>query len=156
MMVMMTMMMKTQNGHNSANFEATSSIVCFVIDLNKTQTMMTLIMMKTQNVHNQANFEATTSRFCMVTDLNDTFKIMMTMMMMMIMMMGMMITMMVITMMIWSPSAKSTHASTIYEPGDWQKMGLASYCQCFAPPLLPTKISINVLKWPTTILEGIR
>ena len=69
---------------------------------------------------------------------------------------GMMIMIMpIIMMMIWRPSAKPTHASKIYEPADWQKMGLASYCQCFAPPLLPTKISINVPKWPTTILEGI-
>ena len=37
MMIMMTMMirmMKTENGHNLANFEATTSIFCMVIDLN--------------------------------------------------------------------------------------------------------------------------
>ena len=76
--------MKTQNGHNSANFEATTSRFFMVIDLNDTygmmMTMMLMIlmmsismMMKTQNSHNSANFEATTSRFCMVIDIHDTY-----------------------------------------------------------------------------------
>ena len=82
MMVMMTMMMKTQNGHNPANFEATSSGFCMVIGLNDINrmmlTMMMMIrMMKTQNGDNSANFEATTFRFCMVIDINDTYRIIM-------------------------------------------------------------------------------
>ena len=39
------MMMKTQNGHNSANFETTTSRFCMVIDLNKTYSMMMMMMM---------------------------------------------------------------------------------------------------------------
>ena len=39
MMMMMTMMMirmmKSQNDHNSTNFEATTSIFCMLIDLNR-------------------------------------------------------------------------------------------------------------------------
>ena len=57
------MMMKTQYGHNSGNFEATISRFCMVIDLNDTYRIM--MMMKIQNGHILANFEATTSRFCM-------------------------------------------------------------------------------------------
>ena len=40
MMIMMIVMMKTQNGHNSANFEATTSRFYMVIDLNETYRMM--------------------------------------------------------------------------------------------------------------------
>ena len=36
----MMMMMKTQNGHNSANFEATASRFCIVIDLNEYLSVM--------------------------------------------------------------------------------------------------------------------
>ena len=36
MMIMMIRMMKIQNDHNSANFEATTSIFCMPIDLNNT------------------------------------------------------------------------------------------------------------------------
>ena len=50
MMMLMTMMMmirimKTQNGHNSAKFEATPSRYCMVIDLNNTYGMMMMIFM---------------------------------------------------------------------------------------------------------------
>ena len=48
--VMIMMMMETQNGHNSANFEATTF-----------------------------NFEYTFSRFCMATDPINTYRMMMTM-----------------------------------------------------------------------------
>ena len=58
----MMMMMKIQNDHNSANFEATTSRFCMVIDLNDTYEMMLIMMlmiimmmimiMKTQNGHN--------------------------------------------------------------------------------------------------------
>ena len=41
---MMMRMMKTQNGHNSANFEVTISKFCMVIDLNDTYRMMTTMM----------------------------------------------------------------------------------------------------------------
>ena len=98
-MMMMIRMMKTQNGHNSAKFEARPSRFCMVIDLNETNkmmrmrmrtmmmmmmmVMMMIMMMKTQNGHNSANFEATTSIFCMVIDLNDTYRIMMMMIRMM-------------------------------------------------------------------------
>ena len=75
-MIMTIMMMKTQNGHNSANFEATTSRFCIVIDLNKLYrmmiTMMMIMMMKTRNGHNLANFEATFSRFGIVIGCNDT------------------------------------------------------------------------------------
>ena len=52
-------MMKTQNGHNLSNFEATTSRLCMVIDLNDTykmmmtMTMIKMMMMKTQNGHSQ-------------------------------------------------------------------------------------------------------
>ena len=77
-MMMMIRMMKTQNGHNSTNFEATTSRFCMVIGLNDTSrimmTMMIMMLMsKTQNSHNSTNFEATTSRFCIVIDINDTY-----------------------------------------------------------------------------------
>ena len=36
---------KSLNGHNSANFEATTSRFCMVIDLNETYMMMMMIMM---------------------------------------------------------------------------------------------------------------
>ena len=74
---------KSLNGHNSANFKATASRFCMVIDLNETYRMMMMIMMimmmRTQNGNNSDNFEATTSRFCMVIDINETYSIMMTM-----------------------------------------------------------------------------
>ena len=66
-MMMMITMMKTQNGHNLAKFEATPSRFCMVIDLNDTYGMMMMIimmlmiimmmmlmMMKTQNSNNSA------------------------------------------------------------------------------------------------------
>ena len=70
----MIRMMKTQNDHNSASFEVTTSRFFMVIDLNDTYRMMIIMMLmmimmkKTQNSHNSSNFEATTSRFCMVID----------------------------------------------------------------------------------------
>ena len=92
---------KSLNGHNSANFEATTSRFCIVIDLNITYrmmiTMMMIMMMKTQNGHNSANFEATTSRFCVIIDLNETYMMMMTMMTMMMMTMMMMKIKLIIT-----------------------------------------------------------
>ena len=36
---------KSLNGHNSANFEATTSRFCMVIDLNETYMMMMTMMM---------------------------------------------------------------------------------------------------------------
>ena len=83
----MKIIMKTQNGHNSAFFEATTSIFCMVMDLNDTYKMMVMMtrMMKTQNGHNSANFEATTSRYCVVIDVNDIYRMMMTIMIMMLM-----------------------------------------------------------------------
>ena len=56
MMMMMTMvmmmiirMMKTKNGHNSANFEDTTSRFYMLIDLNDIYRMMIIMMiMKTQ------------------------------------------------------------------------------------------------------------
>jgi hypothetical protein len=78
MKMMMKRMMKTQNCHNSANFEAKTSRFCMVIDLNDTYRMMimmviimtmTIVMMNTQNGHNSANFDSTTSIFCMVKGL---------------------------------------------------------------------------------------
>ena len=45
MMIMMTRMMKTQNGHNSANFVGTTSRFCMVIDINDTYMMMTMMIM---------------------------------------------------------------------------------------------------------------
>ena len=97
----MVMMMKTQNDHNSDNFEATFSRFYMVIDLNDTykmmmmmtttliSMMMIIMMMKIQNCHNVANFEArtsqtghnsnnfeaATSKFCMVIDINDTYRL---------------------------------------------------------------------------------
>ena len=45
----MIMTMETQNGHNSANFEATTFRFCMVIDINEMyrmmMTMMTTMMM---------------------------------------------------------------------------------------------------------------
>ena len=41
----MMMMMKIQNDHNSANFEATTSRFCMVIDLNDTYEMMLIMML---------------------------------------------------------------------------------------------------------------
>ena len=38
---------KSLNGHNSANFEATTSRFCMVIDLNETYMMMMTMMMMT-------------------------------------------------------------------------------------------------------------
>ena len=40
------MMMKTQIGDNSHNFEATTSRFCMVIDLNENYRMMMTMMMK--------------------------------------------------------------------------------------------------------------
>ena len=45
-MVMMMRIMQTQYGHNSANFEATTSRFCMVIDLNKTYMMMMMMLMR--------------------------------------------------------------------------------------------------------------
>ena len=53
---------ETQNGHNLANFEVTTSWFGLVIDLNDTYRIM-MTMMKTQNGHNSANFEAMFSRY---------------------------------------------------------------------------------------------
>ena len=48
-MMMMIRMMKTQNGHNSANFEDTTSRFYMLIDLNDIYGMMIIMMMmKTQ------------------------------------------------------------------------------------------------------------
>ena len=81
--MMMTMKMvrtmKPKMAKNSADFEATTSRFCMVIDLNGIyRMMMTMIsimmmkmIMKTQNGHNSANFEATTCRYCMVIDINE-------------------------------------------------------------------------------------
>ena len=44
-MMMMIRMMKTQNGHKSAKFEATLSRFCMVIDLNDTYGMKMMMMM---------------------------------------------------------------------------------------------------------------
>ena len=64
MMVMMTMMMirmmKAQNGHISANFEATTSRFFMLINLNDIYRMM-IIMMKMKKTPNSHNFEAITS-----------------------------------------------------------------------------------------------
>ena len=47
MIIIMILIMKTQNVHNSANFEATTSRFCMVIDINETyRMMMTMMMMK--------------------------------------------------------------------------------------------------------------
>ena len=46
MMIRMIRMMKTQNGHNSANFEATTSRFCMVKGLNETYRMMMMMRMK--------------------------------------------------------------------------------------------------------------
>ena len=51
MMIMMTLMMmirmmKTQNGHNSAKFEATTSRFCMVRDLNDTYRLMMTMMIR--------------------------------------------------------------------------------------------------------------
>ena len=77
-MTMMVRMMKTQNCHNSPNFEATTSRFCMVLDLNDTYRMMMMIirMMETQNGHNSANFETTTSIFCI--DINVTHRLYLT------------------------------------------------------------------------------
>ena len=42
-MMMMIMMMETQNGHNSANFEATTSRFCMIIYINDTYMMMMMM-----------------------------------------------------------------------------------------------------------------
>ena len=42
---MMIRIMKTQKGHNSANFVGTASRFCMVIDLNDTYRMMTVMIM---------------------------------------------------------------------------------------------------------------
>ena len=55
MMMMIILMMKPQNGHNLANFEATISRLFMVIDLNDTYRMMmtmAIMMMEIQNGHN--------------------------------------------------------------------------------------------------------
>ena len=44
MTMMMIMMMKTQNGHNLANFETTTPRFCMVIDLNDTYRMIMMFM----------------------------------------------------------------------------------------------------------------
>ena len=44
MMMMMTRMVKIQNDHNSANFEATTSIFCMLIDLNNIYGMMMIMI----------------------------------------------------------------------------------------------------------------
>ena len=48
-MLMIIMMMKIKYSHNSANFEATTSRFCMVVDINETyrmmMTMMTMMMM---------------------------------------------------------------------------------------------------------------
>ena len=49
MTMMMILMIKIQNGHNSANFEATFSRFCMVIDLNNTYRMMMIMMYKLFN-----------------------------------------------------------------------------------------------------------
>ena len=43
--MVMIMMMKIQNGHNSANFEATISRFYMVIDLNDTYRVMMMMIM---------------------------------------------------------------------------------------------------------------
>ena len=45
MMMMMIRMMKTQKGHNSANFEAMTSRFCMPEDLDSTLWMVYLVMM---------------------------------------------------------------------------------------------------------------
>ena len=42
--MMMMMVMKTQNGHNLVNFEATTSRFCIVIDLSDTYRIMMMMM----------------------------------------------------------------------------------------------------------------
>ena len=45
MMMMMIRMIKTQNGHNSANSVGTTSKFCMEIDLNDTYRMVTMMIM---------------------------------------------------------------------------------------------------------------